>query len=73
MKRYGRGGTEVSVKITCKKKKKGWFEVAITEGILISEIKRRRGKERRKGRGVGEGGVGEKGEGGVVEVGLTFA
>ena len=45
MKRDGGGGTEVSVKITCKKKKKDGMTkgayVAIVEYILTSEIKRR--------------------------------
>ena len=48
MKRDGRGGTEVSFMITCSEEERRWFEigayVAIIEGILISEIKRRRGK-----------------------------
>lgn len=55
VKRGGTGGTEVSAKITCKTKKK-CFEivayVAIMEGILSSEIKRRResrGKRRKGG------------------------
>ena len=60
MKRDGRGGTKVPVKITCceEEEEKMWFEigahVVIMETILISEIKRktrtrikRRGEERR--------------------------
>ena len=67
MKRDGRGGTEVSVKISCEEEEKRWCEVgayvAIMAGVLISEIKRRRkreerrGVERRRKRGRRKGGV----------------
>ena len=44
------------------------------EGILISEIKRRRGKERRGAEKEEEEWSRRRvGEGGVIEVGLTFA
>ena len=49
MKRDDKGGIEVSVKNT-RDEEIIWFEigaqVAIKEGIVISEIKRRRGKEK---------------------------
>ena len=52
MKRDERGGTEVSVKIDHLRRRKNRLAIidaygAIMERILISEIKRRRGKERR--------------------------
>ena len=66
MKTGGRGGTEVSVKITCCEEEKRWFEigayVAIMEGILISDIKRRKRGKDEKGRS----------RNGVSEVGFTF-
>lgn len=46
VKRYGRGGTGVSVKISCGKEQRKLFEigayVAIVEIILISETRRRK-------------------------------
>ena len=52
MKRYGRGGTEVSVKITCDGERR-WFE----KRALISgqKEKKRRGEKERRSR-EGEGG-----------------
>ena len=51
MKRDERGGTEVSVNIDHLRRRKNRLAIdaygAIMERILISEIKRRRGKERR--------------------------
>ena len=61
-----------------KKKKENGFEINVyvagMEGILISEIKRRRGKERRGAEKEEEEWSRRRvGEGGVIEVGLTFA
>ena len=51
-----RGGTEVSVKITCDEERR-WSQigsyVAIIKEILISEIRRRRGKGREERGGKG--------------------
>lgn len=79
---YGRGGTRVSVKITCEEEERTGFEtdayVAIMEGNVISEVKKRRGKKRRKGEKEGkiriiEGVEEEKRKirEGVIEVELT--
>ena len=53
VKRDGRGGTEMSVKITREKEENRRFEIgaymAIMERILIAETKKRREERRRKG------------------------